>query len=48
MDEATDYFKRVLNRKALDASSGNQAETAKALGLQRSNLSRLMRQLNLR
>jgi Nif-specific regulatory protein len=48
MAEALDHFKRALIRKALNTADGNQAEAAKLLGLQRSNLSRLMKQLGLR
>ena len=48
MAEATERFKRALIRKALDAADGNQADAAKALGLQRSNLSRLMKSLGMR
>ncbi len=48
MAEAVSQFKRNLIRKALDRAQGNQAEAASLLGLQRSNLSRLMKALNLR
>jgi Nif-specific regulatory protein len=46
--EAVEQFKRGFIRKALEKARGNQAEAAGALGLQRSNLSRLMKSLNLR
>ncbi len=46
--EATDRFKRAMIRKVLDRAGGNQAEAARMLGLQRSNLSRLMKSLGLR
>ncbi|MBI3597715.1 MAG: sigma 54-interacting transcriptional regulator [Nitrospirae bacterium] len=48
MAEAMDHFQRALIRKALERAGGNQAEAAKILGLQRSNLSRLMKALGLR
>lgn len=48
MAEAIDHFKRALIRKALERASGNQAEAAKVLGLQRSNLCRMMKSLGLR
>ncbi len=46
--EAVDQLKRTLIRKALDRANGSQAEAAHALGLQGSNLSRLMKSLGLR
>jgi Nif-specific regulatory protein len=48
MAEAIDRFKRALVRRALEKSSGNQAEAARLLGLQRANLSRMMKSLGLR
>ena len=48
MGLAVDHYKRSLIGKALRAADGNQAEAAEALGLQRSNLSRLMKSLGLR
>ena len=46
--EAVEQFKRGFIRRALEKAHGNQGEAAGALGLQRSNLSRLMKALNLR
>jgi DNA-binding NtrC family response regulator len=46
--EAVEQFKRGLIRRALEKAQGNQAEAAGILGLQRSNLSRLMKALHLR
>jgi Nif-specific regulatory protein len=46
--EAVDQFKRGFIKRALEKARGNQAEAASTLGLQRSNLSRLMKALNLR
>ncbi len=48
MAEAVDRFRKALIRKALDKSGGNQTDAARALGLQRSNLSRLMKALGMR
>ncbi|MEW6323976.1 MAG: sigma 54-interacting transcriptional regulator [Nitrospirota bacterium] len=48
MAEATANFKRALIRRAIEKSGGNQAVAARALGLQRSNLARLMKSLGLR
>ena len=48
MAEAVDRFKRKLIRKTLEKMGGNQSETAKALGMRSSNLSRIMKQLGLR
>jgi transcriptional regulator with GAF, ATPase, and Fis domain len=48
MAKGMDQFKRALIQKALERAEGNQAEAAKILGLQRSNLSRMMRALGLR
>jgi Nif-specific regulatory protein len=48
MAEALDHFKRALIRKAMERAAGNQAEAAKLLGLQRSNLCRMMKYLGLR
>ncbi|HYK90221.1 MAG TPA: sigma 54-interacting transcriptional regulator [Acidobacteriota bacterium] len=48
MAEAVDQFKRALVRRSLEKSGGNQAEAARLLGLQRANLSRLMKSLGLR
>ena len=46
--DAVERFKRVFVKRALEMARGNQAEAANILGLQRSNLSRLMKVLNLR
>jgi len=46
--EAVDQFKRRIIRKTLEKMGGNQSETAKALGMRSSNLSRIMKQLGLR
>ncbi len=46
--EALDRCRRSLIKKALDRAGGNQTEAALLLGLQRSNLSRLMKSLGLR
>ncbi len=46
--EAVEQFKRGFVKRALEKARGNQAEAASILGLQRSNLSRLMKSLNLR
>jgi len=48
MADAVDQFKRALIRKALEKTAGNQTDAAKMLGLQRPNLSRLMKALGLR
>ncbi len=48
MAEAVEHFKRTYIRKVLEKTGGNQTETAKALGLRSSNLSRIMKQLGLR
>lgn len=48
MAEAMEHFKRILIRKTLERVEGNQAEAAKVLGLERSNLSRMMKRLGLR
>ncbi len=48
MAEAVEHFKRTYIRKILEKTGGNQTETAKALGLRSSNLSRIMKQLGLR
>jgi Nif-specific regulatory protein len=46
--EAVAQFKHALIRRALERANGNQAEAASILGLQRSNLSRLMKALSMR
>ncbi len=46
--DAVDKVKRSLIFKALQRTSGNQAEAARLLGIQRSNLSRLMKALGMR
>jgi Nif-specific regulatory protein len=46
--EALDHFKRLLIQKTLQSVDGDQTKAAKILGLQRSNLSRLMKRLGLR
>lgn len=43
-----DEYKRSLIRKALDATSGNQTQAAKLLGLRQANLSRMMKSLGIR
>ena len=48
LEEAVYLFKRTLIRKSIKSAGGNQAEAAKILGLQRSNLSRMMKSLGLR
>lgn len=48
MAEKVDQFRRELIRKALERTGGNQTDAAQILGLQRSNLSRLMKVLGLR
>jgi Nif-specific regulatory protein len=48
MSEAVEQFKRTFIQKALEKASGNQGEAAKLLGLQRSNLSRLIKALGMR
>ncbi len=48
MAQAVDQFKRALIRRALGKAGGNQADAARQLGLQRANLSRLMKSLGLR
>ncbi len=48
MAEAMEYFKRTLIRQTLERVGGNQAEAARILGLERSNLSRLLKRLGLR
>jgi len=48
MAAALDHFRRDLIHKALEKAEGNQAEAARLLGLQRSNLSRMMKALGLR
>jgi transcriptional regulator with GAF, ATPase, and Fis domain len=45
---AIDEFSRMRIRKALAASGGNQTEAARRLQLPQSNLSRIMKRLNLR
>jgi len=46
MKAATDAFQRQLVEQALRDSRGNQAQAAKRLGLDRSNLARLIKRLN--
>jgi DNA-binding NtrC family response regulator len=46
--EAIVTFKRARVRQALEVAGGNQSQAAKLLGLQPSNLSRLMHTLGLR
>jgi Nif-specific regulatory protein len=46
--EALERCRRDLVKKALERSGGNQTDAAELLGLQRSNLSRLMKILGLR
>jgi transcriptional regulator with GAF, ATPase, and Fis domain len=46
--EAINAFKRARVRQALEMEEGNQALAAKRLGLQPSNLSRLLQTLGLR
>jgi DNA-binding NtrC family response regulator len=46
--EAVQAFKRARVQQALEAAGGNQSLAAKRLGLQPSNLSRLMHTLGLR
>ncbi|MGQ4809473.1 Anaerobic nitric oxide reductase transcription regulator NorR [Candidatus Entotheonellaceae bacterium PAL068K] len=46
--EAITLFKRARVRQALETSGGNQSQAAKRLGLQPSNLSRLLQTLGLR
>jgi Nif-specific regulatory protein len=46
--QAVDAFKRARVRQALELEGGNQAQAAKRLGLQPSNLSRLLHTLRLR
>jgi transcriptional regulator with GAF, ATPase, and Fis domain len=46
--EAVEVFKRVRVRQALEAAGGNQSLAAKRLGVQPSNLSRLLHTLRLR
>jgi Nif-specific regulatory protein len=48
MAEAIDHLKRTLISRALEKTAGNQAEAARLLGLQRANLSRMMKSLGLR
>ena len=48
LNEAVEVFKRVRVQQALTKAGGNQSLAAKALGLQPSNLSRLMSTLGLR
>lgn len=48
LTEAVDAFKRARVRQALEAAHGNQRQAARLLGLQPSNLSRLMHTLGLR
>jgi Nif-specific regulatory protein len=48
LNEAVEVFKRVRVQQALTNAGGNQSLAAKALGLQPSNLSRLMSTLRLR
>jgi anaerobic nitric oxide reductase transcription regulator len=43
-----EHFKRALIRQTLERVGGNQAEAARILGLERSNLSRLLKRLGLR
>ncbi len=45
---ATNVFRANFIRKALDENQWNQTETAKALDIQRTYLSRLMKDLNIR
>jgi transcriptional regulator with GAF, ATPase, and Fis domain len=45
---AVNAFKRARVRQALELEGGNQAQAAKRLGLQPSNLSRLLHTLGLR
>jgi len=46
--EAVLQFKRELLRSALAQASGNQTRAAEALGLQRTYLSRLLKDLGIR
>jgi Nif-specific regulatory protein len=46
--EATEAFRRVRIRQALEAVDGNQTKAAQLLGLPRTQLSRLMKRLGLR
>jgi transcriptional regulator with GAF, ATPase, and Fis domain len=46
--EAQHSFKRYFIAKALDAFSGNQTRAAEALGIQRSYLNRMIKQLDIR
>ncbi len=46
--QALDHFKRALIRKTLESVGGDQSKASKILGVQRSNLSRLMKRLGLR
>lgn len=48
MIEAMESFKHALIRQTLERVGGNQAEAARILGLERSNLSRLLKRLGLR
>ena len=48
MAHAVDQVKRALISKALEKAAGNQAEAARLLGVQRSNLSRLIKALGMR
>lgn len=46
--EATDRFQADTVRRALSANDGNQAATARALGLDRGNFSRLLKRLGIK
>lgn len=46
--EATEAFRRIRIRQALEAAGGNQTKAAQLLGLPRTQLSRLMKRLGLR
>ena len=48
LNEAVEVFKRVRVQQALTQAGGNQSLAAKFLGVQPSNLSRLMSTLRLR
>ena len=48
MAEAMEHFKRDLIRQTLERVRGNQSEAARILGLERSNLSRILKRLGLR
>lgn len=45
--EATDQFQIRMIREALDRNEGNQAATARSLGIDRGNFSRLIKRLGI-